>query len=81
MPSKNKCQKTHFKRRLKQRYGLNIGKEGIKKIIDMIKNGNAEFVEKQSNRISIFNVEYEEEKIRVVYDKNRKNLVSALPCE
>lgn len=68
----------HFKKRLKQRYGIEINREGIEYIVRQIQSQNCEFVIKQSLRVTIFDVMYENKKIRVVYDKNRKTLITAL---
>lgn len=38
-------------------------------------------VRKQSNRVSIFSMIFEEQEIVVVYDKERKNIASFLPLE
>jgi hypothetical protein len=45
----------------------------------MIQEGEAQFVEKQSNRVSIFQLTYKEKSVKVVYDKLRKTIVSFLP--
>ena len=79
MPSKSKRQKKHFKFRCLQRHGLVITNQQYTKLIENIQIGNAEFIEKQSNRVSVFRVKIDEKNFRVIYDKQRKTLVSALP--
>lgn len=47
-------------------------------LIKQIQSGQAKHVVTQTNRISVFDVKYLDLKVRVVYDKNRKTLVTAL---
>lgn len=70
-------QKEHGLRRLRERLGLNSA--DYVEIVKMIQEGNAKFVDRQSNRITIFDVEYKGMKARIVYDKIRKNIVTAVP--
>lgn len=44
----------------------------------MIHNGTAKFVEKQSNRVTVFDVEIRGIEARVVYDKERKSIITAV---
>jgi catabolite regulation protein CreA len=72
-------QRIHFKKRVKQRYDLEINRFVYQQLVDQIQDGQAEFIQKQSNRISVFWVMYDDIRIRVIYDKSRKTLVTALP--
>jgi len=76
--TKKQAQNVHARRRFQQRFGISLTKELKDEILDTIHKGWANFVEKQSNRISLFDVFVKGKKIRVVYDKMRKNIVSAL---
>ena len=64
----------HAKQRALERYGINLTSRNRYKIIQQIQNQKAEFVEKQSHTRSIFIVDFEGQKIKVVYDKNNKKL-------
>ena len=94
-PNKANCQKNHFKNRLKERYGLTINNDGYNAIIRAIHTGEkqnvsfnghnvavvASFRAKQSNRLSVYalllsNIEGE---IPMIYDKERKTLVTTHP--
>lgn len=79
--SKSKSQKVHTLRRCFQRYGFRLSKKGYADIVRQIQSGEARFVEKQSNRVSIFEVYCKGEKIMVVYDCTRKTIASFLPRE
>lgn len=78
---KAKCQKLHFKKRIRERYGENFSEQDIKNIIRLIQEDKATLIETQSNRVSKFKVIYKNVEIDVCYDKNRKTLITALPKE
>ncbi len=79
--SKDKAQYIHAQRRALERYDLEYTNELKEGIIAKIMNGNAAFVDRQSNRVSIFDVEVQGKSVRVVYDKQRKNIASFIPKE
>lgn len=79
--SKRRDQQRHTQQRALARTGLNIGPRQQELIVQKIASGNAEFVRKQSNRVSVFDVEYEEMTLRVVYDKHRKSLATIMTPE
>ena len=76
--TKEQSQNIHARRRFQERFGIFLTKELKAEILQTIHKGFASFVEKQSNRISLFDVTIKGSTIRVVYDKVRKNIVSAL---
>lgn len=94
-PSKGNCQKNHFKKRLQERYGLTITNEGYRGIIQAIQtsskvpvayNGHvistiASYRAKQSNRLSVYALLLQgiDGIIPVVYDRERKSLVTTHP--
>lgn len=69
----------HFKSRLLERYGLQATNEDIQKYVQMIQEGRGKMVMKQSLRVSVWDLSVNEKTIRVAYDKNRKELITALP--
>lgn len=71
--------KRHFKRRAKERYGLDINQKDLKRIIRMIQKGRCEILEKQSNRVTVYEVNYKGERMPVAYDHNRGVPITALP--
>ena len=76
--TKERSQESHAKRRFVQRFGIILTKELKERIVKMIQEGYVQIVEKQSNRISLFDVPVEGKMIRIVYDRTRKNIVTAL---
>ena len=91
--SKSKTLEEHTERRLAERFGIKMTQFLWDTILHHIHHGKAVFYKKQSNRVSIWDVtvlvrqnEIEDEQrakpgpltVRIVYDKMRKCLVSAL---
>lgn len=64
---------------MRERFGVWIGSKQMREMIRDIQEGRAVCRAKQSNRLSVFNVDYAGQKVAVVYDKQRKSLVTALP--
>ena len=72
-------ERIHFRRRALERYGLRLGDAAQDRIVEDIRAGRAVFVERQSHRVRIYDVQYAGQRMRVVYDRKRRLLVSALP--
>jgi len=79
--SKKKAQQRHARKRFAERYGVVFDPRLERDFIQIIQSGDARFVEKQSNRVSLFDITMGEEVFRVVYDKERKTIVTVLPKE
>lgn len=76
--NKSFSQRKHAKKRLLQRFGILANREKYKQLCTMIMSGHSIPIVKQSNRISIHEVEFEGKKLKCVYDRNRHNIVSVL---
>lgn len=81
MKSKQRCQRRHAQKRAAERTGLNLGPKRQAEIIAMIQGGRAQFVRKDSNRITVFDVSFEQVTLRVCYDKQRKSLATVFTPE
>ena len=79
--NKADAQRAYFDRRLKQRYGIVSSDKLVALIISKIRNELATLIEHQSIRVSVWEVEINGTKIRVVFDKTRNQIVTALPKE
>ena len=79
--SKTNAERKHASRRMLQRHGLEVGKTELGEMVKMIQDGEATFVERQSNRITVWDMDYIGRLLRVVYDKERKQIVTVLPKE
>jgi len=77
--SRTNKQRNHSKRRFRQRYGIDFNQQMRQEFRRLIQSNQCVLVEKQSNRISIWDVTYEGNVYRIVYDKQRKNVVTVLP--
>ena len=75
---KSKTQFKHASRRCRERFGFSPTQQDFLNWIAKIKRGEAVFVSKQSNRVSIFDLNHEEHELRLVYDKVRKTICSIL---
>lgn len=74
-------QRKHFKRRMFERYGVEINRKDIETIVKSIQNREAKFLSRTSNRVTLWEVDYQGLAIPVVYDSQRKTVVTALPQE
>lgn len=75
---KRKNQIKHAKRRFKKRFDISLNENQYTQLINRIKKGQADFVKRQSNRVTIWDLEFEGHDIRVVYDKKTSAIVTAL---
>lgn len=76
---KSACQLQHAFRRGAQRYGVFLSEESFAELVDQIQTGRGEFVERQSKRVSKWQVQYDGTPMTVIYDKKRKTIVTVLP--
>lgn len=79
--SKHVAQRIHAKRRAQQRYGLTLNRQQMRELVAQIQNGKGIFLERQSLRVTLWRVEFEGRKCKVVYDSRRGVIVSFLPFE
>jgi hypothetical protein len=76
--SKNKAdtQRKHAMRRFTERFSKELRDCEYDLIIKHIQTNQAKFIEKQSNRLSVFKVRVENINAFAVYDKQRKTIVT-----
>ena len=82
--SKKKAIRKHSRIRAAERYDVFVDRSLRRKIINSIKKHGpfaVVFVSKQSNRVKIWDVVVEEKTLRVVYDKNRHEIITFLPIK
>lgn len=77
--SKKSCQYLHAKRRCLERYGLELKKSQYKQLVAMIQRNQAEFVESESNRVTIWIIKFLGKELKVVYDNHRHSIATFLP--
>jgi len=74
--SKTESIKKHARRRFRERLGKTPNRHMLRELTGLIQRGKSEPLEKQSNRVSKHRVEYQGEKLIVIYDKTRKLVVT-----
>lgn len=77
--SKAKAQRRHARARALERYGVEVGPDTLRRIIADIQGGRSVVVQKQSLRVTVHDVEVDGTRMRVVYDRQRKELATFLP--
>lgn len=72
-------QRIHAKKRALERCGVNLNRHDMRELVTSIQKGHFSLLEKQSNRVSVFKAKIDEEYYPVVYDRQRKTIVTVLP--
>ena len=78
---KKKAQLIHARRRFDGRFDIKLNDNQYQQLVNQIQNGRGEFVWKQSNRVTHWNINFENKWLRVVYDKRTKVIVTVLPLD
>lgn len=78
---KTHSQRIHAKKRAKERYGLILNRHDLRAIVDDIHGGRFVLVERQSHRISVYDMVVKGTPVRLVYDHQRQTVVTFLPKE
>jgi hypothetical protein len=83
MRLKKKSQKQHAQKRAAQRYGMTVGPQTYNELCKKVQTSSPDcvFLEKQSNRVSMFAVLLEDKWVPIIYDKQRHTIVTFLPEE
>jgi len=76
---KQRWMQQHSRQRAWERYGIDLDKSLRRRIIQDIQNGRSTPIKTQSNRVTHHSIEVEGKRVRVVYDKRRKDIVTVLP--
>ena len=79
--SKHKAERMHAMRRFSERMGFGLSKEGYDDLVRQVQEGKAQFVCKQSNRVTVFRLRMDGKPVRIAYDKQRHQIVTFMPEE
>jgi hypothetical protein len=79
MPSKLHNERRHAKIRAAQRYGLTLNRHQYRAIVDKIRGAKAQFLGRESARLTHWAVEWEGRTLHAVYDSKRHAIVTFLP--
>lgn len=71
-------QRIHAKKRARQRLGVSLNSDELRDVARLIRSGESYPIERQSNRVVLHLVFVCDEWMKVVYDKNTKNIVTFL---
>lgn len=74
-------QRAHASRRAMERYGIHLTDDVWRALVACITTGRSTLVERQSNRVVVHDVAYDGQRVRVVYDTERGQLVTFLPAD
>ncbi len=78
---KSQSQRKHTMQRALVRFGLEVSNSLYSSMIEAIQSGAAEFLERQSNRVTVWAVDAEGECVAVAYDKLRGTIATMMPVE
>lgn len=76
---KKQDQMHHAQQRFFSRWDVDLTKELHDHFVDEIQKHKARLLYKETNRLSIYLLQYESKNIPAVYDNQREQLVTALP--
>lgn len=79
--TKAKQQALHARRRALQRFDLSLSGADMREIVSLIQRGEAKFRLRQSNRVSVFEVQFGGHVIFPVYDGLRQTIATFLTEE
>lgn len=68
----------HAFRRARERFDLHLSQNDHAEITRIIQSGKAAFLERQSRRVTVWDLTYKGVEVRAVYDKIRKEIVTFL---
>lgn len=77
-PDKSTCQELHFKKRFKERIGIECTDIIYNKFRKNIRQGKSQFILKESNRVKHYLDSYENKKCIIIYDSHREELMTIL---
>lgn len=81
--AKRSALRVHARRRFASRLGVQLTRDLEAKIVARIRDGYASLVERQSNAIAVWELALPDDpratRIRVVYDRRRRCVVTVLP--
>jgi len=75
---KRQSEMIHFIKRMKERFNILINEDEYKKLKSMIGSNDAIFIEKESHSRYHYYLNYNNNKIRVVYNVKTRSLITAI---
>jgi hypothetical protein len=79
LSDKAAAQRQHARNRALERFGKAFNRQDLDTIASQIEQGKALQLYQQSNRVGVYLLRYKQDDYTVVYDLNRKTVVTFLP--
>lgn len=76
-----KALRKHVRSRARERYGVNASRAVVAAIVRLIQQGQGEYLAKKSNTRTVWEVVHNEQRFRVVYNKDTKTIQTFLPLD
>jgi hypothetical protein len=73
------AERAHTKLRLAQRYGLKVTSADLFRMAKLIAHGQATFLDRQSRHVARWQLDYQGQALRLVFDAQRRAIITALP--
>lgn len=73
------AERSHTKRRLAERYGLEVSIDEIFQMAKSIAHGHGTLIAHQSRHVDHWQLVYQGQALRLVFDRQRRSIITALP--
>lgn len=73
------AERSHTKRRLAERYGLEVSSDEIFQMAKSIAHGHGTLIAHQSRHVDHWQLVYQGQPLRLVFDRQRRSIITALP--
>jgi hypothetical protein len=73
------AERSHTRLRLAERYGLKVTSAEVFAMAKLIAHGHATFVARQSRHVAKWQLDYQGQRLHLVFDSQRRAIITALP--
>lgn len=73
------AERSHTRLRLQERYGLQASSADIHAMAKLIAHGQATLLARQSRHVDHWQLDYKGVRLRLVFDRHRRSIITALP--
>jgi len=71
--------RAHTKQRLAERYGLAVSSTELFRLAKQIAHGRARLLSRQSKHVALWELDYQGQSVRFVFDSQYRGILTALP--
>lgn len=79
--TKAESERVHAIRRAQDRFGVTLNRDGYDHLCSLIKTGRAEFVRRQSHRVTVFRLTLGDQPCHAVYSTATHQIVTFMPLD